>query len=233
MRFVRLSEAELLTLQEGHKNGSQFQFRNRCQCLVFSDQGRTVPELAQFFCVNPITVYGWFDRWESSGIAGLMNKSGRGRKPILSLQNPTHIESVKTAVRKNAQSLKAMVAELETTLETEMSVDTVKRFLKNLVSVTHASAPRSSHGRWVPERQVKERALKSLWQLFKAGSIDLYFAAESTFSMILPCRMRGRKRARKSKSFRNAIKRSICSAASVLIMWRSLIKVRKTLMPRF
>jgi len=154
MRFVKLSKAELVTLQEGHKNGSQFQFRNRCQCLVLSSQGKTVSELAQFFEVNPITIYGWFDRWEEAGIIGLMNKSGRGRKPILSLQNPTHIESVKTAVKKNAQSIKAMVAELENTLETEMSVDTVKRFLKNLVSPTHASAPRSNSGRW----ELKETA---------------------------------------------------------------------------
>lgn len=156
MRFVKLSEAELVTLQEGHKNGSKFQFRNRCQCLVFSHQGSTVTELAQFFDVSKITIYGWFDRWEKSGICGLMDKPGRGRKPILSLQNPTHIESVKTAVKKNAQSLKAMVAELETALETEMSVDTVKRFLKNLVSATRESAPRSSHGRW----ELKEKPKK-------------------------------------------------------------------------
>jgi len=157
MRFVKLSEAELVTLQEGHKNGSQFQFRNRCQCLVFSHQGRTVSELAQVFEVNPITIYGWFDRWEESGIVGLMNRPGRGRKPILSLQNPTHIESVKTAVKKNAQSIKAMVAELETALETAMSVDTVKRFLKNLVSATHASAPRSNRGRWELKETAKSK----------------------------------------------------------------------------
>lgn len=147
MRFIKLSNAELITLQEGHKNGSQFQFRNRCQCLVFSHQGKSVSELAQFFEINPITIYSWFDRWDAHGIVGLMNRPGRGRKPILSLQNPTHIESVKTAVRKNAQSLKAMVAELEIALEMPMSVDTVKRFLKNLTFATHGSAPRSNQGR--------------------------------------------------------------------------------------
>lgn len=158
MRFVKLTEAEVITLQEGHKNGSKFQFRNRCQCLVFSYQGITVAELAQFFEVSKITIFGWFDRWEKSGICGLIDKPGRGRKPILSLQNPTHIESVKTAVQKNAQSIKAMVAQLETTLETEMSVDTVKRFLKNLVSATRESAPRSAHGRW--ELKEKPRKLR-------------------------------------------------------------------------
>jgi len=156
MRFVKLSKAELVTLQEGHKNGSQFQFRNRCQCLVFSHQGKTVSELAQFFEVSQMTIYSWFDRFESLGIVGLMNQPGRGRKPILSLQNPTHIESVKTAVKKNAQSIKAMVAELENTLETEMSVDTVKRFLKNLVSTTRESAPRSNSGRWVLKEKPKK-----------------------------------------------------------------------------
>jgi len=156
MRFVKLSEAELITLQQGHKNGSQFQFRNRCQCLVFSHQGRTVSELAQFFEVSKITIYGWFDRWNAGGIRGLMDKPGRGRKPILSLQNPTHIEQVRSAVRKNAQSIKAMVAQLETSLETEMSVDTLKRFLKNLVSTTRESALRSNQGKWV----LKEKAKK-------------------------------------------------------------------------
>jgi transposase len=157
MRFVKLSEAELITLQEGHKRGSQFQFRNRCQCLVFSHQGRTVPELAKFFEINPITIYGWFDRWEKEGLVGLMNKPGRGRKPILSLQNPKHVESVKTAVGRNAQTLKSVVAELETVLEEEMSVDTVKRFLKNLVSVSGESAPRSSRGKWVLNEKRKKK----------------------------------------------------------------------------
>ena len=149
MRFVKLTEAELITLQEGHKNGSQFQFRNRCQCLVLSDQGKTVSELAQFFEVSNITIYGWFDRWEKSGIIGLLNKPGQGRKPILSLQNPRHVKSVKRAVEKNAQSIKTVVAELESTLDAQISVDTLKRFLKNLVTVGVESAPCSSHGRWV------------------------------------------------------------------------------------
>lgn len=34
------------------------------------------------------------------------------------------------------------------------------------------------------EREAKEAALKSLWQLFKADWIELYFADESTFSMV-------------------------------------------------
>ena len=34
------------------------------------------------------------------------------------------------------------------------------------------------------ERESKEAALKSLWQWFKTGAIDLFFGDESTFSMV-------------------------------------------------
>lgn len=147
MRFVKLTDAELITLQEGHKNGSQFQFRNRCQCLILSNHGKTVSELAQLFEVSNITIYSWFDRWEEKGIVGLLNGKGQGRKPILSVQNPKHVSAVKAAASKNAQSVKAVVAELETALEEKMSVDTVKRFFKNLVSVGAECAPRSNTGK--------------------------------------------------------------------------------------
>src|SRR5215203_788661 len=104
MRFVKLSEVELKTLQEGHKNHLQFQFRNRCQCLILSNQGMTVSQLSKLFEISDITVYSWFDRWEKKGLSGLLNKPGRGRKLILSLQNSTHVKSVKSAVAKNPQS---------------------------------------------------------------------------------------------------------------------------------
>jgi Transposase and inactivated derivatives len=110
MRFVKLTEAELKTLQEGHKNGSQFQFRNRCQCLILSHQGKTVPKLTQLFDVSRVTIYSWFDDWEKRGITGLMNKPGRGRKPILSVQNSEHVKLVKALIKKNPQSVKAVTA---------------------------------------------------------------------------------------------------------------------------
>lgn len=84
-----------------------------------------------------------------------MNQPGRGRKPILSLQKPVHIESVKTAVKKNAQSIKQMVAELETALETEMSPDTVK------LSYTRLRTSLKSRQMSV-ERESKVAALKIL-----------------------------------------------------------------------
>ncbi len=156
MRFVKLTEPELKTLQEGYKNGSQFQFRNRCFCLILSHQGKSVTELTQFFEVSKITIYSWFDNWETSGLTGLMNRKGQGRKPILSLQNPEHIKRVKNAIARNPQSVKSVVAELESQIGSQMHPETLKRFLKNLVSVSVASAPVCVQGKW----QFREKPVK-------------------------------------------------------------------------
>lgn len=158
MRFVKLTEAELKTLQEGHKNGSQFQFRNRCQCLMLSNQGKSVSELTEFFEVSRITIYSWLDSWDTSGIVGLMNKPGRGRKPILSLQNSKQVKDVKAAIKRNPQSVKAALAELESKIGAEMHPETLKRFLKNLVSVTGECAPVSAQGRWVLSEKKKKQS---------------------------------------------------------------------------
>lgn len=157
MRFVKLTGAEVITLQEGHKNGSQFQFRNRCFCLILSNQGKSVSQLAEFFEVSRITIYAWFDSWDNNGIIGLMNKPGQGRKSILSLQNPAHIKSVKAAIGKNPQSVKCMVAELESKIGAPMHPETLKRFLKNLVTVSGVSEPVSSRGKWVLNAKKRKR----------------------------------------------------------------------------
>jgi transposase len=33
---------------------------------------------------DPDSVYSWFHRYQAAGLAGLQNKSGRGRKPAFS-----------------------------------------------------------------------------------------------------------------------------------------------------
>ena len=33
--------------------------------------------------MSEISVYSWFRRWEKGGIAGLRDKKGHGRKPVL------------------------------------------------------------------------------------------------------------------------------------------------------
>lgn len=87
------------------------------------------------------------------------------------------------------------------------------------------------------EREVQEHALKSLWQLFKADSIDLYFADEATFSMVpaLPYARAG-KRASKSRSFRERDKKvnlfGIFRADNVAITYQSQANVNSEFLIR-
>ncbi len=128
---MELNEAEIETLEQGHKNHPSAQVRDRCHCLLLSNQGKEVKELAQIFSVIPLTVYKWFSRWEEKGLVGLFNEKGVGRKAILI---PSDQAVVKQKVQENHQKLSLARAEIKAELNKEFSEKTLKRFLKNLVS---------------------------------------------------------------------------------------------------
>jgi len=147
MRFIKLSDAELTALNDGHRNGKQFLFRNRCQSLILSHQGYTIAQLMKLFNIHRVTVYARFDLWESGGIQALHKKPGQGRRPKLSPANPKHVEVVRAAVEGERQNLKAVVAQLSAELEIQMHPDTLKRFLKNSAILSAVSANASRAGK--------------------------------------------------------------------------------------
>ena len=147
MRFIKLSDANFAALSNGHRNGKQFLFRNRCQCLILSHQGHTIGQLTKLFKAHRVTIYAWFDLWESGGIEALYKKPGQGRRPKLSPANPNHVERVRALVENDRQNLKSVVAKLSAELEIHMHPDTLKRFLKNLATLSADSANRSKHVR--------------------------------------------------------------------------------------
>ncbi len=136
-RFVQLNTPEVLTLQEGMKNGSAHLFRQRCHCLLLSGEGCEVKDLTEIFKISANTVYGWLNRWETKGIVGLRDKAGRGRKPILSAVD---FPQVKRRVQANAQQLRLARVELKKDLEREFSEKTLRRYLKNLIADTKDGA---------------------------------------------------------------------------------------------
>jgi len=147
MRFIKLSDSELKSLQRGQRFGKHYLFRDRCQCLILSHQGYSIAQLAELFKVHRTTICSWFDLWESGSIQALHKKPGQGRRAKLSPDNPKHVELAKSLVEKDRQNLKAVVAELSEKLSIEMHPDTLKRFLKNLVILSAASANASKHVR--------------------------------------------------------------------------------------
>lgn len=104
MRFIKLSEADLKSLQNGQRYGKHFLFRDRCQCLILSHQGHSIPQLTELFRVHRVTIYEWFNLWETGGIKALHKKPGQGRRPKLSPANPQHVERARALVENERQN---------------------------------------------------------------------------------------------------------------------------------
>jgi len=135
-RFVSLTCDERATLSSA-RHHPQYQFRARCQCLLLSADGHDVAALEQALGVSSRTVYTWFNRWESGGLAGLANAAGQGRRPILAAADePLVIHAVRT----NRQQLKEVTATLRKVLDKDFSARTLRRFLKSVAGAGGASA---------------------------------------------------------------------------------------------
>lgn len=71
MRYIELTELEKETMGHCFKNHTKAHVRMRSQSLMLSDEGWTVKQIALLHRIRRRTIYTWFDRWESLGIAGI------------------------------------------------------------------------------------------------------------------------------------------------------------------
>lgn len=139
-KHIDLNKSEQITLREGSKYHPKVEFREKCRALLLNQAGVTIKQIATHLDVNHNTVGNWINTWQTTGIVGLNRKIGQGRNPILSVTNLKHIEQLDKAVEIHSQNVKAIQAELVKELNTAMSSDTVKRFLKKIVIHGDASA---------------------------------------------------------------------------------------------
>ena len=128
-RFVTLDAAERTTLQAGRHHHPKHPFRARCQCLLRSADGQGVAALLAVLGGSRTTVFAWFARWETGGLAGLANAPGQGRPPVLTAADE---EPVRQAVERNRQQRKEVTATWRQELNKEFLPKTLKRFLKSL-----------------------------------------------------------------------------------------------------
>lgn len=132
-RYIeKLTEAEQTALSKGYKTGKSHRFRSRCQGILLSHQGYTCSQLATMFHVHLITIYDWLNRWEKGGIDALHDTKGRGRKPILTLDNQGQVAHVQAALGRSPRNLHKVQAEVEQYVGVHFSKKTLQRFLKSL-----------------------------------------------------------------------------------------------------
>jgi transposase len=134
-RFIKLEKQTRNWLEKGRKTGKKATFRQRCHYILLSDQGKKVEEIADIYQVSRQAITGWFNRFESKGISGLHTGKGKGRPPIIRIDNETEIKRIEELVEQNAQNLKPVLTAIEKEFGKKMSKQTLRRILKKKVAL--------------------------------------------------------------------------------------------------
>ena len=126
MRYVTLKTEEIEALELSSKNANNL-IRKRSQCLLLSNQGRTIIDLASIFDVDRRTIERWFDKWEKEGLNSLPIIAGRGVK--------TRLKGLEEVLSKqleiHSRNLKNVLLHLEEKHSIRICKKTLQNFLKD------------------------------------------------------------------------------------------------------
>lgn len=126
--------------------------------ILLKSENRTSLSVAGILGGCEVVVNNWLKRFEAEGITGLQTRPGRGRPLILSQQNPEHLQKVQAQIKEHPNSVKTVVAFLEADLNLQMHPETLKRFLKKMVTDSIAYERGSKTGRWLLNERKKKRS---------------------------------------------------------------------------
>jgi len=128
MRFIHdLSLETQHLLRRCYKESQHHRVRQRAHCILLSFFGKTTTELMHIFDVDRLTIYHWFDAWETCHFAGLYDHKGRGRHPKLTIEEQTKAQQY---IEQYPQDMKKVVHLLEQETSKCVSTKTLKRLLK-------------------------------------------------------------------------------------------------------
>jgi transposase len=182
MRFIQgLSHETTKLLHKVYKESKYHQVRQRAQCILLSYQGYMINELSHIFQVDRVTIYNWLNAWESRHFAGLYDRKGRGRRPIL---NADQREQIREWVKQYPKNLNKIIGLVRDEFNLDVSKDTIKRILKAL-QFSWRRIRKIVKGK--PDPQVyadRKAALAKLIAEDNEGIIDLRYFDESGFCLI-------------------------------------------------
>jgi len=126
MRYVTLKTEEIEALELNIKNSNNT-IRKRSQCLLLSNQGRTIIDLSSIFDVDRRTIERWFDKWEKEGVKSLPITAGRGVKTRLRGLEEVLSEQLEI----HSRNLKNVLLHLEEKYNIRICKKTLQNFLKD------------------------------------------------------------------------------------------------------
>lgn len=182
MRFIEdISQETFSMLQRIYKQSKHHRVRQRAHCILLSFQRATTTELLKIFHVDRITIYHWFDAWESRHLAGLYDHAKQGRPPKCTPEQKAQMRQWAKAFPKNLNKIRSLVVEH---FDVRVSKHTVKRILKSM-AWSWRRIRKGPQGKPDPEEyQQKKQALSAFQQQASQGILDLYYFDESGFCLM-------------------------------------------------
>jgi transposase len=138
---IALTTAQREELENGYRNGKSHAFRQRCRMVLLKSEGRFSKDIAEMVGIqSQIQINQWIRRYQTGyaiqGIQVLHNQAGQGRKQKLDKSRDEAI--VRQRVMGDRQRLSKAKELLESDLNKQFSLKTLKRFLKNLSADSNA-----------------------------------------------------------------------------------------------
>ncbi len=155
-KVIGLTAEQRAELEKGYRTGQSHCFRTRCQMILLKSEQRTSEEVAEILGCCEMVVNNWLARYQTEGVNGLTTRAGRGRPPILSQQNPVHLQKVADEIKKHPNSVKTVAAILEADLDLLMHPETLKRFLKKTSIGSVVRELGSSRGKWLKKEKKRK-----------------------------------------------------------------------------
>lgn len=181
--ILHLTKDEMISLQWMNRAHPLAWTRIRANAVLLSYQKQPIQAIAFICGVCRQTIAIWLKNWESSGLCGLIDKPGRGRRKKLSNEA---IPKALAMVSVSPRSLKAVLERIEAELGVKISPSTLKRLCKN-AKLSWKRIRKSLKGkRDSAAFEASEKMLKSLVEQMQAGEIDLVYFDESGFTLE-PC----------------------------------------------
>ncbi len=122
-----LTPAEILTLEQPHRNHPKPNVRRRAQIILLNNQGMPANKIRSMLNINRQTVSLAINAWKKCGLCGLFDKPRTGRPKKLS---PKQEVKVINMIHNSPRSLKSVVASIETELGVTVSLSILKRLCK-------------------------------------------------------------------------------------------------------
>jgi len=155
--------------------------RQRAHGVLLSFQGYTPKELAHIFHVDRITIYHWFDAWETRRLPGLYDRKGQGRPPSFT---PEQKDAIRQWAKLFAKNLNKIGACIRDKFGLAVRKQTIKRVVKSF-AVSWRRMRKKVKPRPDPETsQEKREALATLIEEDREGIIDLRYFDASGFCLV-------------------------------------------------